>query len=131
MENTTHAVSDATIQGITRRTNQLRAIHLEEIKNLIDLGLSQASIVDHVQRKFGVCRRTAYNDYDYAETERMAEPMDNEPHDVDLSDRDALMRMINTLLISSYQKEDLQGFARLTREYERLARMSGQQYGKP
>lgn len=42
-----------------------------------------------------------------------------------MEDRDALMRMTRQLLIEAYEDNNVQDYARLIREYERLARMGG------
>ena len=128
---TTSALQQIDPKEITRRTNDQRAEHLNLIKDLLDKGLSKSVIVSYVRNEFGICRRQAYNDYDYAEAERLAEQVDNEPEDIDsLLDQKALMRMISEMVIHAYRSKDSQAVARLTREYERLARMSGRTYGK-
>ena len=44
---------------------------------------------------------------------------------ISFQDRDALMRMTRQLLIDAYNDGNVQDYARLIREYERLARMGG------
>ena len=44
---------------------------------------------------------------------------------ITLEDREPLMRMTKQLLIDAYEKGNVQDYARLVREYERLARMGG------
>lgn len=128
---TTSALQQIDPQEISRRTNDQREEHLTLIKDLMDKGLSKAVITSYVRTEFGISRAQSYKDYDYADAERRAERSDNEPEDISLIDKEALMRMITELVIHAYRTKDTNAVARLTREYERLARMGGRTYGKP
>ena len=44
---------------------------------------------------------------------------------ISMEDRDALMRMTRQMLIDAFESGNVQDYARLVREYERLARMGG------
>ena len=114
-----------------RRTTEERAAHLEQMKNWLDMGLTKPTVTAFARSEFGISRTRAYADFDYAEAERSAERNDNEPQEITLADRDALMRMITVMCVKAFQGQDVNGFARLTREYERLARMGGHNFGKP
>jgi hypothetical protein len=110
-----------------RSSEQLKTQH-ELAKRLLDMGLKPADVAATLQRKYGVSRATAYRDVDNADVQREAEDPKLEVEAVpaiSFEDRDALMRMTRQLLIDAFQAGNVQDYARLIREYERLARMGG------
>ena len=111
-----------------KRTNQERDAQLEEAKRLLDMGLKRADVAATLQRDYGLSRATAYRDCESADIQRFAEDagidVDSVPG-ISYEDRDALMRMTRQLLITAFKGGNVQDYARLVREYERLARMGG------
>ena len=96
-----------------RSSEQMNTQH-ELAKRLLDMGLKKADV--------------AYRDVDNADVQREAEDPKLEVEAVpaiSFEDRDALMRMTRQLLIDAFQAGNVQDYARLIREYERLARMGG------
>jgi len=92
------------------------------------MGLKSADVAATLQREYGTSRATAYRDVDAADLQRYAEDagIQCEPvPGISYEDRDALMRMTRQLLITAYKAGNVQDYARLVREYERLARMGG------
>jgi hypothetical protein len=111
-----------------KRTEEVRKAHQEHAKKLLDMGLQKADVAATLQRKFGLSRATAYRDVDEADISREDEDHTIEATPVPMisfEDRDALMRMTRQLLIDAYTDGNVQDYARLVREYERLARMGG------
>jgi predicted GNAT family N-acyltransferase len=111
-----------------KRSNEQRTAHQEHAKKLLDMGLQKADVAATLQRKYGLARATAYRDIDEAdllrETEDHTIEADPTP-EITLADREPLMRMTKHLLIDAYENGNVQDYARLVREYERLARMGG------
>ena len=111
-----------------KRTAEVKEAHQEHAKKLLDMGLQKADVAATLQRKYGLSRATAYRDVDEADISREHEDHKIEADPVpgiSFEDRDALMRMTRQLLIDSYTDGNVQDYARLVREYERLARMGG------
>ena len=111
-----------------KRTAEVKEAHQEHAKKLLDMGLQKADVAATLQRKHGMSRATAYRDVDTADILRASEDpaLEAEPVPaIDFADRDALMRMTRQLLIEAFQAGNVQDYARLVREYERLARMGG------
>ena len=111
-----------------KRAEEVRKAHQEHAKKLLDMGLQKADVAATLQRKFGLSRATAYRDVDEADISREDEDHTIEATPVPMisfEDRDALMRMTRQLLIDAYTDGNVQDYARLIREYERLARMGG------
>ena len=111
-----------------KRPAEVREAHQEHAKKLLDMGLQKADVAATLQRKFGLSRATAYRDVDEADISREDEDHTIEATPVPMisfEDRDALMRMTRQLLIDAYTDGNVQDYARLVREYERLARMGG------
>lgn len=111
-----------------KRTSQQRDAQLAEAKRLLDMGLQTADVAATLQRDYGISRATAYRDCESADLERFAEDgsidADSVPG-VSFEDRDALMRMTRQMLIGAFKAGNVADYARLVREYERLARMGG------
>ena len=111
-----------------KRTAEIKEAHQDHAKKLLDMGLQKADVAARLQRIYGLSRATAYRDVDDADISRQ-----NEDHTIEATpvpmisfeDRDALMRMTRQLLIDAYTDGNVQDYARLIREYERLARMGG------
>jgi len=113
---------------VSKRTSQQTTEQQALAKRLLDMGLKKADVAATLQRKHGVSRATAYRDVDTADIERESEDPAIEAQPlpaIDFDDRDALMRMTRQLLIDAFQAGNVQDYARLVREYERLARMGG------
>tara|TARA_B100001094_G_C18144673_1_gene779967 strand:- start:923 stop:1279 length:357 start_codon:yes stop_codon:yes gene_type:complete len=113
---------------VNKRTSQQTTDQQALAKRLLDMGLKKADVAATLQRKHNVSRATAYRDVDAADIERESEDPAIEAQplpDIDFDDRDALMRMTRQLLIDAFQAGNVQDYARLVREYERLARMGG------
>ena len=111
-----------------KRTAEVKEAHQEHAKKLLDMGLQKADVAATLQRKYGLSRATAYRDVDEADQSREVEDHTIEADPVpgiSFEDRDALMRMTRQLLIDAYTDGNVQDYARLVREYERLARMGG------
>ena len=111
-----------------KRSNEQQKAHQRHAKRLLDLGFRKADISATLQRKYSLSRATAYRDIDTADLERDSEDLTIEADPVpmiSLEDRDALMRMTRQMLIDAYEDGNVQDYARLVREYERLARMGG------
>ena len=111
-----------------KRTAEVKEAHQQHAKKLLDMGLRKADISATLQRKYSLSRATAYRDIDTADLERDCEDHTIEADPVpmiSLEDRDALMRMTRQMLIDAYEDGNVQDYARLVREYERLARMGG------
>ena len=111
-----------------KRTEQQVTAQQQHASSLLDLGLRKADVAAALQRKFGVSRATAFRDVDESDQIRYKEDQTIEADPVpaiSLEDRDALMRMTRQMLIASYHDGNVQDYARLIREYERLARMGG------
>ena len=111
-----------------KRTPEAREAHQQHAKKLLDMGLQKADVSATLQRKYGLSRATAYRDVDEADQSRELEDHKIEATPVPMisfEDRDALMRMTRQLLIDAYTDGNVQDYARLIREYERLARMGG------
>lgn len=111
-----------------KRTPEQVEAHQQHAKKLLDMGLQKADVAATLQRKYGLSRATAYRDIDEADQSRELEDHSIEADPVPMisfEDRDALMRMTRQLLIDAYTDGNVQDYARLIREYERLARMGG------
>ena len=111
-----------------KRTAEVKEVHQQHAKKLLDMGLQKADVSATLQRKYGLSRATAYRDVDEADQSRELEDHSIEATPVPMisfEDRDALMRMTRQLLIDAYTDGNVQDYARLVREYERLARMGG------
>ena len=111
-----------------KRSNEQKEAHQQHAKKLLDMGLQKADVSATLQRKYGLSRATAYRDVDEADQCRELEDHSIEATPVPMisfEDRDALMRMTRQLLIDAYTDGNVQDYARLIREYERLARMGG------
>jgi hypothetical protein len=111
-----------------KRTAEVKEAHQQHAKKLLDMGLQKADVSATLQRKYGLSRATAYRDVDEADQSRELEDHSIEATHVPMisfEDRDALMRMTRQLLIDAYTDGNVQDYARLIREYERLARMGG------
>ena len=111
-----------------KRTPEQVEAHQEHAKQLLDMGLQKADVAATLQRKYGLSRATSYRDVDKADISRESEDHSIEATPVPMisfEDRDALMRMTRQLLIDAYTDGNVQDYARLIREYERLARMGG------
>jgi len=111
-----------------KRTAEVKEAHQQHAKKLLDMGLQKADVSATLQRKYGLSRATAYRDVDEADQSRELEDHSIEATPVPMisfEDRDALMRMTRQLLIDAYTDGNVQDYARLVREYERLARMGG------
>ena len=111
-----------------KRSNELRECHQLNAKRLLDLGFRKADVASTLQRKYHLSRATAYRDVDEADQSRELEDITIEADPVpmiSMEDRDALMRMTRQMLINAYEDGNVQDYARLVREYERLARMGG------
>ena len=111
---------------LMKRSNEQKAAHQQHAKRLLDLGLRKADVSSTLQRKYNLSRATAYRDVDEADQSREIEDhkIDADPVPIiSLEDRDALMRMTRQMLIDAYTDGNVQDYARLIREYERLARM--------
>ena len=108
-----------------KRSNEQKAAHQQ---HALDLGLRKADVSSTLQRKYNLSRATAYRDVDEADQSREIEDhkIEADPTpEITLEDREPLMRMTKQLLIDAYEKGNVQDYARLVREYERLARMGG------
>ena len=113
---------------LMKRSDEQKAAHQQHAKRLLDLGLRKADVSSTLQRKYNLSRATAYRDVDEADQSREIEDRKIEADPVpiiSLEDRDALMRMTRQMLIDAYTDGNVQDYARLIREYERLARMGG------
>ena len=113
---------------LMKRSNEQKEAHQQHAKRLLDLGFRKADISATLQRKYSLSRATAYRDVDEADQSREIEDHKIEADPVpmiSLEDRDALMRMTRQMLIDAYTDGNVQDYARLIREYERLARMGG------
>ena len=111
-----------------KRTPEIKETHQQQAKKLLDMGLQKADVAATLQRKYGLSRATAYRDVDEADQSREIEDHKIEADPVptvSFQDRDALMRMTRQLLIDAFNDGNVQDYARLIREYERLARMGG------
>ena len=111
-----------------KRTAEVKEAHQQQAKKLLDMGLQKADVAATLQRNHGLSRATAYRDVDEADQSREIEDHKIEADPVPMisfEDRDALMRMTRQLLIDAYSDGNVQDYARLIREYERLARMGG------
>ena len=111
-----------------KRTTEVREAHQHHAKKLLDMGFQKADVAATLQRKYNLSRATAYRDVDEADISRESEDHTIEATPVPMisfEDRDALMRMTRQLLIDAYTDGNVQDYARLVREYERLARMGG------
>ena len=111
-----------------KRSNELKEAHQLNAKRLLDLGFRKADVASTLQRKYHLSRATAYRDVDEADQSRELEDLTIEAEPVpmiSMEDRDALMRMTRQMLIDAYEDGNVQDYARLVREYERLARMGG------
>ena len=111
-----------------KRSNEQQKAHQRHAKRLLDLGFRKADISATLQRKYSLSRATAYRDIDTADLERDSEDLTIEADPVpmiSLEDRDALMRMTRQMLIDAYEDGNVQDYARLVREYERLYRIGG------
>ena len=113
---------------LMKRSNEQKAAHQQHAKRLLDLGLRKADVSSTLQRKYNLSRATAYRDVDEADQSRELEDITIEADPVpmiSMEDRDALMRMTRQMLIDAFESGNVQDYARLVREYERLARMGG------
>ena len=111
-----------------KRTAEIKEAHQDHAKKLLDMGLQKADVAATLQRRYSLSRATAYRDVDEADISREDEDHTIEATPVPMisfEDRDALMRMTRQLLIDAYTDGNVQDYARLVREYERLARMGG------
>ena len=111
-----------------KRTPEVREAHQQHAKKLLDMGFQKADVAATLQRKYSLSRATAYRDVDEADISRESEDhkIEADPMpEITLEDREPLMRMTKHLLIDAYEQGNVQNYARLIREYERLARMGG------
>ena len=111
-----------------KRTAEVKEAHQQHAKKLLDMGFQKADVAATLQRKYTLSRATAYRDVDDADISRESEDhkIEADPMpEITLEDREPLMRMTKHLLIDAYEQGNVQDYARLVREYERLARMGG------
>ena len=111
-----------------KRPAEAREAHQQHAKKLLDMGFQKADVAATLQRKYSLSRATAYRDVDEADISRESEDhrIEADPMpEITLEDREPLMRMTKHLLIDAYEQGNVQDYARLVREYERLARMGG------
>ena len=111
-----------------KRPAEVREAHQQHAKKLLDMGFQKADVAATLQRKYSLSRATAYRDVDEADISRESEDhrIEADPMpEITLEDREPLMRMTKHLLIDAYEQGNVQDYARLIREYERLARMGG------
>jgi hypothetical protein len=111
-----------------KRPVEVRETHQQHAKKLLDMGFQKADVAATLQRKYSLSRATAYRDVDEADISRESEDhkIEADPMpEITLEDREPLMRMTKHLLIDAYEQGNVQDYARLVREYERLARMGG------
>ena len=111
-----------------KRPAEVREAHQQHAKKLLDMGFQKADVAATLQRKYSLSRATAYRDVDEADISRESEDhrIEADPMpEITLEDREPLMRMTKHLLIDAYESGNVQDYARLVREYERLARMGG------
>jgi len=119
-------------QGIIRRTNNERANHLEVIKTMLDQGASKTIIVIQICSEFGVSRAQAYRDYDTAKAEKDGDLEDTGPTEQSEHERqEYLKNLMVTMVTSAVREKDGVAASRATREYERIGKMSGRNWGKP
>ena len=85
---------------LMKRSNEQKEAHQQQAKKLLDMGLQKADVAATLQRKYGLSRATSYRIIDEADISRCSED-------------------------PSLQADPIQDYARLVREYERLARMGG------
>ena len=111
-----------------KRPVEVREAHQQHAKKLLDMGFQKADVAATLQRKYSLSRATAYRDVDEADISRESEDhrIEADPMpEITLEDREPLMRMTKHLLIDAYEQGNVQDYASLVREYERLARMGG------
>jgi hypothetical protein len=102
-----------------KRTPEQLEAHQQHAKKLLDMGLQKADVAATLQRKYGLSRATAYRDIDEADQSR-----EIEDHSIE-ADPVPVISFADRLLIDAYTDGNVQDYARLIREYERLARMGG------
>ena len=113
---------------MSKRLPEVKQAHQEHAKKLLDLGCRKADVAATLRCKYGLSRPTAYRDVDEADISRESEDhkIEADPMpEITLEDREPLMRMTKHLLIDAFEQGKVQDYARLVREYERLARMGG------
>jgi len=113
-----------------KRPNEIRGQHIEEAKRLLSLGYGPAAVALRLQRLFGISRPTSFRDVELASTQ-----MQSEAHDVDdplpmLEQRDAMLRDIEQAFMQASAQHNVQEIMQLSRAFERLHRMGGNQSQK-
>ena len=119
-------------QGIIRRTNDERAIHLEAIKTMLDQGATKSIITAQICSEFRISRAQAYRDYATAQAEKYAEMEDTDPDEnVPQEQQEYLRNLMVASATAAARRGDEAAATRCVFAYEKIGRMSGRNYGKP
>jgi len=115
-----------------KRPNEIRGQHIEEAKRLLSLGYGPSAVALRLQRLFGISRATSFRDVELASKQMQSEDI---AHDVDdplpmLEQRDAMLRDIEQAFMQASAQHNVQEIMQLSRAFERLHRMGGNQSQK-
>ena len=115
-----------------KRSNAIKGQHVEEAKRLLSLGYGPAAVALRLERLFSISRATSFRDVALASAQMQSEDI---AHDVDaplplIEQRDAFLRDIEQAFMQASAQHNVQEIVQLSRAFERLHRMGGNQSQK-
>jgi len=115
-----------------KRSNEIKGQHVREAKRLLSLGYQPSAVALRLER-FGISRATSFRDVALASTQMDSENMEL---DVDtaptpmLEQRDAMLRDLEQAWMEASAQHNVSELMQLSRAFERLHRMGGNQSQK-
>jgi len=115
---------------MSKRSSDTKDKHLREAKRLLSLGYKPSAVALRLERLFGMSRATSFRDVDLAASEMDAENIqldaDTDPTPL-IEQRDAMLRDLEQAWMEASAQHNVQELMQLSRAFERLHRMGGNQ----
>ena len=113
-----------------KRSNEIKSQHIREAKRLLSFGYQPSAVALRLERLFSISRATSFRDVAYASTQ-----MDNENMELDvdtaptpmIEQRDAMLRDLEQAWMEASAQHNVSELMQLSRAFERLHRMGGNQ----
>ena len=116
-----------------KRPNETRKKHVGEAVRLLSLGYQPAAVALRLQRLFGISRATSFRDVETASAQMDAETIeldaDTEPAPM-AERRNAMLCDLEQAWMEASAQHNVQELMQLSRAFERLYRMGGDQSHK-
>ena len=113
-----------------KRSNDTKTKHVREAKRLLSLGYGPAAVALRLERLYGMSRATSFRDVETASAEMDAENIELDA-DIDptplIEQRDAMLRDLEQAWMEASAQHNVQELMQLSRAFERLHRMGGNQ----